>query len=468
MNTVENYKLYETIQTLDKKEIRQIKRLLKSPFFVLRRDVGDLFEVVTKYHLKRKPIPRKEIIFQEVFPKKEYDYTLFRGTMSDLFELIEEYFLIQKRRNEPLKTRALLAEIYRQRKLSKAYQTVVKKTANILEKQPLRNEFYYRKLLDFQLEEMNFKMKNQRTKVFNLAEISETIDIVFLVQKLQHACTQITHQKVFKTEYDFGLLPHLLPIIEDEKYLKIPAVAIYYYCYRFLTQENGDDFFEKFKTTLFQNKELFNVLEMKELYLFAINFCIRKLNQGDKKFSHEILDFYKGGLEANYFLENGMLSRFTFNNVVAAGIYTKEFDWLENFIEDYSEKLEKEYRDSTVNFNLARLEYTRKNYGKAMLHLQKVGSKDLVNNLISKTLLMRIYYELEEYDSLFSHLDSFQIYIRRREVSDFHRKNYMNAIRLVKKLVALPELDKEAKIALKKEIEEEEILTEREWLLGKI
>ncbi|MFK8009009.1 MAG: hypothetical protein AB8H03_21785 [Saprospiraceae bacterium] len=468
MNKVESYKLYETIQTLDKKEIRQIKRILQSPFFVLRNDVGNLFDVLIKYHLKGKPFPKKEVVFQKAFPEKKYDYVLLRGTMSDLFELIEEYFSIKKRRRDTLKTRHLLAEIYRERKLSKAYQSVVKKTATILEKQPLRNEFYFRQLLYFQLEEMNFKVNNQRTKDFNLGGISETIDVVFLVQKLKHACTQITHQQVFKAEYDFGLLPHLLPSIEDEKYLKIPAIAIYYYCYRFLTEENGNVFFEKFKTTLFQNKELFDILEMKELYLFAINFCIRKLNQGDKKFSYEILDFYRDGLEANYFLENGMLSRFTFNNIVAAGIYSEEFDWIEKIIETYSEKLEIEYRDSTVSFNLARLEYTRKNYGKAMLHLQKVESKDLVNSLISKTLLMRIYYELEEFDSLFSHLDSFQIFIRRREVSDFHRQNYMNAIRLVKKLVSLPELDKKARKALREEIESEEVLTEREWLLGKV
>ncbi|MFK7775508.1 MAG: hypothetical protein AB8F94_25425 [Saprospiraceae bacterium] len=468
MNKAENYKLYETIQTLDKKEIRQIKRVLQSPFFVLRNDVGNLFSVLVKYHLKGKRFPKKEVVFQKAFPKKEYDYALLRGTMSDLFELIEEYFLLKKRRAGKLKTRHLLAEIYRERKLSKAYQAVVKKTATILENQPLRNEFYYQQLLDFQLEEMTFKIKDQRTKDFNLGAISETIDIVFLVQKLKFACSQMSHQQVFKAEYDFGLLTHLLPIVEQEKYLKIPAIGIYYYCYRFLTEEKGDEFFEKFKTILFQNKALFDALEMKELYLFAINFCIRKLNQGGKKFSQEILDLYKDGLQANYFLENGMLSRFTFNNIVAAGIFTKEFDWLEKFIETYSEKLEKEYRDSTVSFNLARLEYTRKNYGKAMLHLQKVESKDLVNSLISKTLLMRIYYELDEHDSLFSHLDSFQIFIRRREVSDFHRKNYMNAIRLVKKLVALPELDKKARKALREEIEGEEVLTEREWLLGKL
>lgn len=468
MNTSKNFKLYETLQTLDKKEIRQINRVLQSPFFVLRKDVSDLFKCLIKYHLKGKPFPKKEIVFQKTFPEREYDYTLLRGTMSDLFELIEEYFLIKKRRAGKIKTRHLLAEIYRERKLSKAYQTVVKKTETILENQSLRNEFYYRQLLDFQLEDMSFQVQNQRTKNFDLAKISETIDVLYLVQKLKHTCAQFTHQQVFKTDYDFGLLPHFLEILEQDRYLKIPAISIYYYCYRFLSEPNDVVFFEKFKETLFGNQEKFEQYELKELYLLAINFCIRQLNQGKKKFGTEILKFYQDGLQAGYFLENGMLSRFTFNNIVAAGIFTEEIEWLEKFIETYSEYLEAEYRDSTVSFSLARLEYTRKNYGAAMMHLQNAEYKDLLNNLISKTLLMRIYYELGEYDSLFSHLDSFQIYIRRREVSDFHRKNYMNAIRFVKKLVALPELDKKAKQQLKKEIEEEEILTERAWLLEKM
>lgn len=463
-----NYKLYQTLATLDKKEVRQFKRVLLSPFFVLRKDMKEMFEYLMKHQLKGKPFPENEILFQQIFPHKKYDYSLLRGAMSDLLKLVEEYLVILKRRSDPIKMNQLLAEIYRQRKLSKSYQSIVKNTESILEKQSLRNEFYFRQLLDFQLEEMNFKMSNQRTKVFNLEEISDTIDVLYLVQKLKHTCHQFTHQQVIKTDYKFGLLPHLIEVIEEEKYLKIPAIAIYFYCYRFLTEQQGDIFFQKFKTILFENQNKFDMLEVKELYLYGINFCIRKLNQGDKNFSTEIFKLYQEGLEAGYFLENGVLSRFTFNNVIAAGIVMEEFSWLENFIESYSENLEEKYRDSTVSFNLARLEYTRKNYGKALLHLQNAEYKDLVNNLISKTLLMRIYYELEEYDSLFSHLDSFQIFIRRREVSDFHRTNYMNAIRFVKKLVALPELDKKAKKELRSEIEAEEILSERPWLLEKL
>ncbi len=468
MSNVENYKLYETLKTIDKKEVLQIKRILRSPFFVLRNDVGDLFEYLIKFHLKSKPFPQKEKVFEKVFPEKKFDYTLLRGTMSDLYELIEEYFLIKKRRGDKIKTRHLLAEIYRQRNLSKSYQSVVKKTEKILDGQPLRNEFYYRQLLNFQIEKKEFQVKNQRTKTFNLAEISETMDVLYLIQKLKHTCTQFTHQKVFKTNYDFGLLPNFLESIEQERYLKIPAVAIYYYCYRFLNNPDEVDFFEKFKTLLSKNKEQFDDLEMRGFYLFAINFCIRKLNQGDRKYSHEILEWYQNGLQLNYLLENGKLSRFTYNNIVAVGILLKEFDWLENFISTYAEKLDPDYRDSTVSFNNARIAYSRENYGEVMTHLQNVEFKDLVNNLIAKTMLIKVYYELEEYDLLFSHLDSFQIYIRRKEVSDFHRMNFMNIIRFVKKIIALPEMDKKGRKTLRNEIEAEEVLTEREWLLSKV
>ena len=468
MTHLDNYKLYDVLKTLDKKEIRQIKRMLQSPFFVLRKDVGCLFEFLIKFHLKDSQFPGKEIIFEHVFPKKAFDYALLRGTMSDLFERIEEYLLTKKRKANKIETRHLLAEIYRQRKLPKCYQTVVKKTSKLLESQPLRNEFYFRQLLDFQLEEMEFKISNQRTKVFNLAEVSETMDVLYLVQKLKHTCIQFAHQQVFKTDYNFGLLTDLIKIVEQERYLKYPAIAVYYYCYRFLIDPQGADFFQQFKKKLFGNHHLFDSQEMKELYLLAINFCIRKLNQGVSHFNSEILELYKDGLQAGYFLENGMLSRFTFNNIVAAGIRFEEFDWLEDFIESYANKLASEYRDSTVNFNRARLDYNRKNYGSAMQHLQNVEFKDLVNNLIAKNMLMKIYYELGEYDLLDSHLDSFQIFIRRREVSDFHRINFMNVIRWVKKLLNLPNLDKQIRIQLIKEIESEAILTERDWLLEKL
>ena len=467
-SVMENYKLYDIIRSLDATEVRQLRKMLKSPFFVLREDVGMLFNTLAKYHLKGKAFPGKEQIFEKVYTDRKYDDHLLRGTMSDLFERIEEYLLIANRRAQRLQSKIVVARMYRQRQLSKCFNTAINAAEKLINRQSFRNEFYYKNLLDFQLEKMENSVRNQRTKIFNLEEVSNTMDILYLVQRLRHTCTQFTHQQVYKTDYDFGLLQHLLPIIEQDKYLSIPAVAIYYNCYRFLSDTDGAVFFQRFKTQLFKSKQLFDFHELKVLYLFAINYCIRKLNEGEKLFTREIFDLYREGVQAGYFLEHGVLSRFTYNNVVAAGILLKEFEWIEDFIVNFAGKLEEEYQPSTLSFNLARLEYSRKNYGKAMMHLQTAEYKDLVNNLICKTILMKIYYELEEYDALFSHLDSFEIYIRRGAVSDFHRKNFMNVIRFVKKIVGLPTYNKAALKKLRKEIMDTEVLSESDWLLEKL
>ncbi len=467
MKRSEKYKLYEVLTALDKSEVRQITKMLNSSFFVRRKDVQKLFEFLTPFALKAKVFPAKEKVFQKVFPSKAFDYALLRGTMSDLLELIEEYLLIQYRRTNKIESRQQLTEIYRKRDVSKCYQSSVRKTGRLLDEQPLRNAYYYQQLLHFHDEKMHFQMTNQRTKNFNLSELSETLDVLYLTRKLKHSCKQLSHQQVFKTEYDYGLLHHLLPIIDQAKYLEIPGVAIYYYCFRFLSEEDGRPFFQKFKTILKDNRSIFESSELKVLYLSAINFCIRKLNQGHTEFSREILDFYQDGLEANYFLEDGNLSRFTFNNIVAAGIQLKEFEWLEVFIQNFAPSLETEYRESTVHYSRARIAFTQKNYNAALLHLQSAEYKDIVITLIAKSTIMKIFYELKEFDALFSHLDSFQIYIRRREVSDFHRSNYMNVIRMVKKLVKLLRTRTE-RAKLRQEILEEDVLSERKWLLDKV
>ena len=463
----QNYKLYDTLRKLTKQEVSQLKRLLKSPFYVYRKDVGKLFEYLNPYLLKDKPFPNKERVFKKVFPNKTYNDALLRGTMSDLFELIEAYFLIIQQRNNALKTQHALAEIYRQRELPKCYQVVVKKTENLLTHYPQRNEFYFRHLLDFQKEKMEFELVNQRTKTFNLDEVSETIDVLYLVQKLKHTCIQFSHQKVFKADYNFGFLPLLLEQIDLEKYLQIPAIGIYYYCYRFLTEADGESYFQKFKEILFKDKSNFDQSEIKGLHIHAINFCIGQANRGRLKYRKEILELYKDGLEAGYLIEDGQISRFAFNNIVGAGTFLKEFIWSQSFIQQYASYLDDEYRDSTVSFNLARLEYSRKNYGPALLHLQNAEFKDVLDSLIAKTILVRIYYEEGAIDSLFSHIDSFQVYIRRKEVSDFYRTNYLKNIRFVKKLVALTGDKSEIK-KLKQEIENEKVLFERPWLLEKL
>lgn len=461
--------LYDLLLTFDAPELRRFGKFVRSPFFTHRSEMERMYACLAACRYKNKPLPGKALLFKKSFPEKaEYDDLLLRATMSDLRELMEEFLIWQKLRADEVRSKLALAAEYRDRNLGKFFLLTMKKVETRLADATVANADHLAQHLDFQLEKAHFQTRTVRAVELPLQEISDSIDQLYLAQKLRHACTQLSHQAVYKTKYDLGLLHSILAEVEPGGFLAVPAVALYYYCYRFQTEQPSLDFFQKFRTELRQNGRLFPDSELKNLYLLAINFCIRKLNEGNEPFIREGWELYREGLEQGFLLEHGRLSGFAFNNVVAFGIKLKAFREVEAFIQQYAEHLEPGQQEGFVSFNLARLEYTRRNYVAALKLLQTADFKDLVNNLIAKTILLKIYFELGEFDLLESHLDNFRSFVRRRDVSDYHRTNYTNIITLAKKLTALPPGNAPAKAALGAEIKATEILTEREWLLEQV
>jgi len=156
----------------------------------------------------------------------------------------------------------------------------------------------------------------------------------------------------------------------------------------------------------------------------------------------------------------------TYHNIVAIGLRINDLDWTEQFIDQYKNKLEKRYRESSYSFNRARLAYRKKDYDEAMILLQKSNYRNMLLNLAARTLLAKIYFEKKETELLYSHLDAFSNYIRRKHVLGYHKTNYQNIIKYTRRLLNLNFYDKEECAAMRAAIQNEPILTEKEWLLG--
>lgn len=463
-----NHLFFELFESFNKKELRQFKKFIRSPFVSHREDLSSMFTFLANNKNAGKAFPTKEILYQKAFPTQSFDDIKYRLAISSLRALMGKYLLWSSSGDDEWKTQVKMVEIFRNRNLPKNFNKTIRKVEHLQQKQRINNPDYFQYVLDTQIEQSKFYTQQKRTDELSLQEISDTLDIVYLTQKLRHACAQLSHQAVFRKNYTYGLLPYIKDEIEIEKFLKIPAVAIYYYCYRFMTEKYSFDYFQKFKQLLFEHENLFQKNEIKDLYLFAINFGIRKLNEGDDSFPKEVWTFFDKGLKAGFLLENNQLSRFTFNNIVASGIKIKAFEKVAQFIIDYETKLEISHRKSTISLNHARLEFSKKNYKKTLILLQTADFKDLINNFIAKTMLLKIYCELKEFDLLEAHLDSFSVFIRRKDVSTFHRTNYLNIIKVTKKLIRLNPFIKTEKENLKKEISKIEVLTERNWLLKQL
>lgn len=458
--------IFQLICTLSPAEIRDVRILLRSDWYNYRDDVRRLFEILTKETAKKPAVlPDKKVLFRAVFPDKKHDDRLLRLVGSWLNDVVEDYFLLKKTDADLALKNLSLAEDYRRRNLPALYQQKMKLAKAALEKQPFRNADFFRVTHEILAEEYRAAATAKRTEAKNVQVIGDTLDHWFIAQKLRQVCIALSHQNVYRTEYKFGFLPETLAFVEREGLAELPAIGLYFYCFKALSAPENEAAFQTFREKLAQHGHLFPDEELRDLYLLAINFCTRRVNENSRAHVREGFELYRNGFERGIFVINGVLSRFTYRNAVALGLMLREMDWVADFLSKFRAFLEPEYRESTFNFSLARLEYERKNYDMALQLLQRTDAEyeDRLTALAAKTLISKILYEINAFDTLTSHLDAMAIFIKRHKEINYHRANYTNFIRFLRRL-----LNTEAeRTQLFLEIGAENAVSEKKWLLEK-
>lgn len=468
MEKIEESKLYNLLKTFNSGEWKQFSLFLQSPLHNRREDTWRLQKYLRLQIRNNIKTINTLRAYKSVFPNESYDGLKLRGTMSDLLQLAEEYLLTAQAKEKTLSNTLAIAEIYRRRRLDKHFKWVIKKSSRLIEQQALKNEAYLRKHLQFQMENMQFQSRTQRTADLKLQDISDNIDRLYLLQKLRHACTQLSHQAVYHKKYDYGLLPSILESLDENALTDWPMIAVYYHCFRFLTATTPSNHFQQFRSLLLKHMELFTPEENKDLFLFAINFCIRQMNKGEKSFIAEAFALYQEALKVGFLIEENEMSRFAFNNIVGIALMMESYDWTASFIDDYHTYVNEAYRPATLSLNHARLAFATQKYDQAIYHLQTAEYKDLVNNLISRMLLIKIYYLQGAWEPLEAQLTNLDHFIRRAALSQFHKENYQQIIRFIRRLIALPPYDEEKKAQLYQDISNSSSLSEKSWLLEQL
>ncbi|MEM9824543.1 MAG: hypothetical protein AAF985_25880 [Bacteroidota bacterium] len=463
---MEKTRLILLFQTLTNKEVKELGDFLSSPFFNKRQEVRRLFDYLVETLNIYPSTPSKEKAFIFVTGNRDlsdYDDQQVRLWMSFLFKNIEQYLVYKSFVQEKVKVQGQLAKVYRERRLPQHQERVLKKLQGLQDQRVIRNAEFFADDFQVQLERYQFISANQRIGELNLQQISDNLDTAYLAQKLKQSCLLLAHQAVYKTQYRYGLIDEVLRYVEQQNLLGLPAIAAY--CYQTLTQSGADDYFPSFKKTIIEQGKRFPKDERGDLYILAINFCIKRYNAGNSAYLKDEFELYREGLEQGLFLQNQILSRFTYWNVVTLALVMKAYDWVEVFIQEYKSALDKSFRESMFSINLARLEYSRKNYKTALQLLQKSEYKDLLLNLAAKTVMLKVYFELEEFDLLDAHLGAMRTFIRRKKMIGYHQENYVNLIQFTRKLMECNPYDRKEKEQLRREIEQTKVVAEKGWLL---
>ena len=462
-------KLVDLYYRLTKTQLRSLRKFVKSPYHNKRKDVTALFELMYKTPLENRKVLRKENAFPQIYKGEKFSSDKIDYLMSFLFKVIEQFLIHENLTGNKTKAQIALMEEYRNLGMPKHFQQSLKKAEKHQQENPLRDISYHEKAFSIEKEKYHFLAIQERDASKNLQELSNKLDIRFLSQKLKDACRLLAHQAVAKQQYDFGLLNVILPYIKtNESLLEHPSVSSYYYYYLASVEKKGEQNFKKFKYIFLQSTEIFEKTELLDLYTLGVNYCVKKINTGQQKYEEELFEIYGGGLKFNILTDNNKLNQFTFNNITKLALKLDKISWTEQFIEKHKHLVDKRYHNTYVHNAYSMLFFAKGEYMNTMIRLQQVDYEELFITLDAKVLLLKVYYKLEEYDALESLINSFKVFLRRKEVIAYHREIYKNFIRVFQKLINLPPFDKKAKEKLSNEIESIKKLLEKKWLLKQL
>ncbi len=473
-----NSALIQYIRRLNAKDLREINKFVRSPYFNTQKELVLLLDyILDSLSPSAKKRISKEKAFAILFPQKPYQEKKLSYIMSDLLRLIKRYLAISVAEQEQAQQQLYLCRALRQRRMQRQFLQELENAHKKLKKQKLRNaEYYYNNYL-LKQEELGYTIVNldhRQSGTDLLEKVSNSLTTFYITELLRQGCDILASKSLKSHDYNLDLLEEVLRYIAKNEIAQIPAVSIYYHNYQaFKALENeemeiSEGHFKSIKTNIQHYWSSFSAQEIRDIYTLAVNYCIQRLNRGDRNYIKEAFDLYRSGLENQVWLENGILSVHTYKNIARLGIALQEEAWVKGFIEDFKNNLPPKERKQYWQYNLAYLFFQKGDYANAMELLRQVEFKDVLNNLDTRRMLLRCYYELEETFALEYLLDSFQKYIQRQKNIGYHKNNYLNLIRFVRKKLQTSPLDKEKLKKLAQEIYQTEQVAEKNWLLKQI
>jgi len=433
-------KLLLMLEPLNSREFKRFVEFVHSPYFNKHERLQALADYLLLYLPDRneKALDRHEV-FWHLFPDEtDYQEQKLSDLMSYLVKLLEQFLALQAYEQNEVAQQLHLLTALASRDLHKPFQQVQRGLRRQLDKQVQRDERFYLQEYDYWDEsDLYFMRQQKRTKDVSLQNKVDALDLFYLTAKLKNACEMVNRQHVISESYHFWLTDEVLHYLRDHihEYHEHPAIVAYFHILKTLTETEAEDHFHELKRVLATNISRFAQEELRYMYLYVQNYIIHRINKGHADFLRELFELYQWLLETGIILEDGFLSQWDYKNIVSAGYRLGEFTWTEKFIHAYKENLREEERENAFNYNLANLYYFRQEYRNAKRLLQTVEFSDVYYALGARSLLLKIYYDTQDFDPLFSLLDSFAVYLKRnKEVSSYQQQIHLSFLKLVRRL----------------------------------
>ncbi len=427
-------KLILILKSLNKKEMKEFELYINSPLFNKNRDVLNLLSILKKYypHFEHNSFSH-EVISQKLFGK--INIQRLRYAMTDLTKLAEQFIAYKEYSDNSNKH---LIKAYQSRGLNKFFNQETKKHHHQISKiSKIRDENYYKNIHDLSELSFHYTLEHDNRNIdTQLQDVVDNLDLFYLSKKLKYSCEIINRMNILKVKYDIKLLENLLTFLNKNPFENSPSISVYQKVLLTLQNPQEEKNYTQLKQLITKHLHVFRREDQYDLYGYLQNYCIKQINSGNNKYLTELFDNYNNMIESKVVIKNNTIAQFDFKNIVTVALRVEKFNWTENFINEFQHYLPQDHQTNAVTYNLARVAFYSRQYKKCLKELLKVEFTDIYYSLDSRALLLKTYYELEDFESALSLIKAFKIYLKRdKKISAYQNATYSNFLKVSNTIV---------------------------------
>lgn len=411
----------------------------------------------------------KEVAWKLCFGKQRYNDSRFRYLNSDLVTRLEEFiahrgYIADERKREEV----LLHELGKRGSM-KAWNTHFAGFNSYLNEEKVQDAEFYSHAWKMEFEYLALMSAGKVIPESNaITRAAGYLDRFYLIRKLQLCCEIFNVQNVFAQEHQVFLLDEILLHLKNRSYEDVPVIVIYYRILMTLMESAHEDHYHQLRELLRRHESVVTKEELRDMYKYVLNYCIKKINLGNISWQGELFDIYKTTLENRVLLTEGFLSHRDFKNIVTISLRLKDLKWAEEFIPQYIAELQPAERESARMYNSANLLFHKNDFSGALRLLQQVDFSDIFYDLDARSIVLKTWFELDEDDSFEYHATAFRTFLKRnKSVSEYQRTIYENLIQYTSRLMKAGTKKKQIE-KIRDEVMDKKNIADLRWLLSKI
>lgn len=372
--------------------------------------------------------------------------------LSGLNQLCEKFFLYQDFRNNPQRDMRLLRQYCKRghkpradklsAKLEKIAGLPASSALNFFERFEILEsiDFYY----------SSYDKRNLRNQ--HLIKSLLNLDYYFILQTLVYRKELLSNSFYTENKVDDTLplkifkeinFTKLIGMIESEDPENSILLSIYNLIGKTLSNNFDDITYNKLRELVIVNLNNLDFHSGKNLLLNLQVINTMRLNAGRRESAKELYEISKMLIDGKFYDNDENWFRAShFRSIIKLGMSAGDIDYIEQFVKNYSKKLEPNLRMPLKYFAFANIFFEKKMYTEALNNLNKAELNNTLYKIDARRLTAKIYYETDSMENLQSLLDAFSHYLKNIRTTDrliiSRNKNF---IKYLKKLMKLKESD---------------------------